>query len=88
MNDTPSRAIDLNISGTRMNDFELRGLSNITSLLGGSAANAIEANVLYKYLLKADEAYEELENVGIEDTNSLECGIINRIEKEIEDYLN
>lgn len=50
--------------------------------------NAIEANVLYKYLRKADEAYEELENVGIEDTNSLECDIINRIEKEIEDYLN
>lgn len=49
---------------------------------------AIEANVLYKYLRKADEAYEELENMGIEDTNSLECDIINRIEKEIEDYLD
>ena len=50
--------------------------------------SAIEASVLYKYLRKADEAYEELENVGIEDTNSLECDIINRIEKEIENYLN
>lgn len=46
--------------------------------------NEVEAKVLYKYLRKADEAYEELENVGVEETSELECLFINRIEESLE----
>ena len=47
---------------------------------------AMEANILYKYLRAADSHYEELENVGDEQTSDMECHVINSIEKQISDY--
>lgn len=47
---------------------------------------AMEASILYKYLRAADSHYEELENVGDEQTNDMECHVISSIEKQISDY--
>ena len=47
---------------------------------------AVEASILYKYLRAADSHYEELENVGDEQANDMECHVISSIEKQISDY--